>query len=78
MRQECVMSPWIFNIFFDGVVRQVNERAAGRGVRLRDGNGGGWEIKQVLHADDTVLIAETRDHLQHIVNEFERSCDSKE
>ena len=24
----------------------------------------------------TVLVAETRDHLQHIVNEFERMCDS--
>ena len=24
----------------------------------------------------TVLVAETREHLQHIVNEFERMCDS--
>ena len=37
----------------------------------------GWEIKQVLHADDTVLEAETREHLQqHIVSEFERACDT--
>ena len=37
---------------------------------------GGWEIKQVLYADDTVLVAETREHLQHIVSEFERACDN--
>ena len=43
------------------------------GVKLRDENGGGWEIKQVVYADDTALVAETR---VHIVNEFERGCDS--
>ena len=54
----------------------MNERAIGKRVKLRDENGGGWEFKKVLHADDTVLVAETREHLQHIVNEFERACDN--
>ena len=36
----------------------------------------GWEIKQVLYADDKVFVVETREHLQHIVNELERACDS--
>ena len=34
MRKGCVMFPWLFNIFFYRVVRQVNERAAGREVVL--------------------------------------------
>ena len=44
---------------------------------------GGWhrgrtkcEIKQVLYADDILLGIETREHFQHIVNEFERACDN--
>ena len=41
LRQVCVMSSWLFNIFFNGVVRQVNERATGRGVKLRDEKGEG-------------------------------------
>ena len=41
------------------MVRQVNGKAMGKGVKLRDENGGGWEIKQILYADDTVLVAET-------------------
>ena len=53
------MSPWLFNIFFDRVVRQVNERAMGRGVTLRDENGRCLENKQILYAIDTILTAET-------------------
>ena len=45
-------------------------------VKLKDEKGGSWEIKQILYADDTVLVAETKEHLQHIVSEFERACDS--
>ena len=37
----------------------------------------GGEIKQVLYADDKVFVVETREHLQHIVNELERACDSR-
>ena len=49
----------------------------GKGVKLRDENGGGaWEIKQFLYADDRVLIAETIEHLQDTVSKFERACDS--
>ena len=54
------MSSWLFNIFFDIVVRQVNERLLGKGVKLRDKNGEGWEIKRALYAHDTFLVAEKK------------------
>ena len=41
----------------------------------RNGNGRGWEINQ-LYANETVLVAETRVHLQRIVGVFERVCGS--
>ena len=53
-------------MLFDRVVRQVNGKAMGKGVRLRDENGGSWEIKQVIYLDDTVFLSETREHLQRI------------
>ena len=34
LRQDCVMSPWLFNMYMDGVVREVNERVLGWGVEL--------------------------------------------
>ena len=31
LRQGCVMSPWLFNVYMDGVVREVNVRVLGKG-----------------------------------------------
>ena len=28
LRQGCVMSPWLFNVYMDGVVREVNVEGA--------------------------------------------------
>ncbi len=30
LRQGCVMLPWLFNVYMDGVVREINARMAGR------------------------------------------------
>ena len=56
LRQGCVMLPWLFNLYIDGVVREVNARALGRGLKLVDGNDE-WERNQLLFVDDTVVVA---------------------
>ena len=30
LRQGCVMSPWLFNLYIDGVVREINTQVLGR------------------------------------------------
>ena len=32
--QSCVMSPWLFNVYMDSVVREVNVRVLGKGLEL--------------------------------------------
>ena len=57
--QGCVMSPWLFNVYMDGVVREVNVRVLGKWLELLSANGGGFEINQLLFADDTALVADS-------------------
>ena len=77
LRQGCVMSPWLFNIFMDGVVREMNARMAREGVRLKNADGGEWRLNQLLFADDTALVADSEEALRQLVVEFGRVCDRR-
>ena len=74
LRQGCVMSPWLFNIFMDGVVREVYSRVNGVGVKMREEGEREWVLSQLLFADDTALVAESAEQLQCLVGEFGRVC----
>ena len=63
LRQGCVMSPWLFNVYMDGVVREVNVRLLGKGLKLLSANGGKFEINQLLFADDITLVADSEEKL---------------
>ena len=41
------MSPWLFNVYMDGVVLEVNVRALGKGLELLSANGGRFEINKL-------------------------------
>ena len=72
MIQCCVMSPWLFNIYMDGVVREVNFRVLEKGQELLSANGGRFEKKQLFFADDTALVADSEEKLCRLVSEFGR------
>ena len=40
LRQGCVMTHWLFNIYMDSVLRKVNVRVLGKGLELLNANGG--------------------------------------
>ena len=61
LRRGCVMSPWLFNVYMDGVVREVNVRVLRKELELLSANGGRFEINQLLFADDTALVADSED-----------------
>ena len=70
LRQGCVMSPWLFNVYMDGVVQEVNVTVLEKGLELLSANGGRFEINQLLFADDTALVADSQDKLCRLVSEF--------
>ena len=63
LRQGCVMSPWLFNVYMDSVVREVNVRALGKGLELLSANGGRFKINLRLFADDTAIVAVSEEKL---------------
>ena len=73
LKQGCVMSPWLFNIFMDGVLREMKARTLGRGVALNL-EGRQWKLSSVLFADDAVLVAESEEDLGRLVREFDNVC----
>ena len=77
LRQGCVMCPWLFNVYMDGLVREVNVRVLGKGLELLIANGGRFEINQLLLADDTALVADSEEKLCRLVSEFGRVCERR-
>ena len=67
------MSPWLFNVYMDGVVRKMNARELGKGQVLWRVNDGRFEIKELLFADDTALVADS-EKLCRLESEFGRVC----
>ena len=72
LRQGCVMFPWLFNVYTDGVVWEMNVRVLGKGLELLSANGGRFEINQLSFADDTALVADSEEKLCRLVREFGR------
>ena len=38
------MSPWLFHVYMDGVVREVTAMVLGKGLEMMSVNGGRFEI----------------------------------
>ena len=74
LKQGCAMSLWLFNVYMDGVVQEVNVRVLGKGLELLSANGGRFEINQLLFAEDTALVADSEEKLCRLVSEFGRVC----
>ncbi len=64
------MSPWLFNVYMDGVVREVNARMLGRGLSLVNSDGREWNLSQLLFADDMALVADSEGRCRQLVDKF--------
>ena len=73
VRQGCVMSPWLFNVYMDGVIREMKAKSGGVGAKMME-EGNEWCMITSLFADDTALFVESEQELQRVVSEFYNVC----
>ena len=65
VRQGCVLSPDLFNLYSEVIMRDLMELD---GIKF-----GGRNLNNIRYADDTVLIADSEDKLQRLVQELVQS-----
>ena len=58
VRQGCVMSPWMFNIYIDGIIWEAIDKFTG-GVQLSN-----IKVQVLLFADDIVMVTERKEDIQ--------------
>ena len=53
------MSPWLFNEFMDGVMKEVREAVGDVGATLWDVRSNSeWKVELLMLADDTMLVGD--------------------
>ena len=71
------MSPWLFNVYMDCVVREANARVLTERLELLSKNDSRFETNQLVFADDTAPVADSEDKLCRLVSEFARVCERR-
>ena len=67
VRQGCILSPCLFNLYAEYIMRNAGLEEAQAGIRIA-----GRNINNLRYADDTTLMAETKDKTKEPLDESER------
>ena len=70
LRQGCEMSPWLFDMFMDGVARELSSRVNEMGVKLSEFGERERMLCQLLFADDNAVVAQSAEQQQCLVRDF--------
>ena len=65
-RQGCIKSPWLFNLYMDGVMKEVKVGMGKRGMKFLE-DGREWILPDLLYDDDLVPCGEWEEDLRAMV-----------
>ena len=61
VRQGCILSPCLFNLYAEYIMRNAGLQEAQAGIKIA-----GRNINSLRYADDTTLMAESEDELKSL------------
>ena len=67
VRQGCPLSPVLFNVFVNDLTTRLKDRGVGLFLRKK-------VFHSLMYADDIVLLAESAEDLQEMINVVEEFC----
>ena len=67
------MFPWLFNVYINGVMKEVNMEVRRGGVSFMEDERE-WRLSGLLHADDLVLCSRSEEDLRVMVGWFPEGC----
>ena len=76
IRQVCFMSPWLFNVYINTVMKEVKMGMERRGVRFQE-EGREWRLPGLFYVDGLVLCSESEEDLRAMVGRFVEVCRRK-
>ena len=66
VRQGCILSPYLFNLYTEYIMRNAGLEEAQAGIKIA-----GRNINNLRHADDTTLMAESEQELKSLLMKVE-------
>ena len=67
------MSPWLFNVYMDRVMKELKMGMGRRGMRFQE-EVREWRLPSLLYTGDLVLCGESEEDLRAIVGRFIEAC----
>ena len=62
VRQGCILSPYLFNLYAEYIMRNAGLNEAQAGIKIARRN-----INNIWYADDTTLMAESEEELKSLL-----------
>ena len=71
VRQGCILSPCLFNLYAEYIIRNTSLEEAQAGIKIA-----GRNINNLRHADDTNLMAESEEELKSLLMKVKEESES--
>ena len=72
VRQGCILSPSLFNLYAEYIMRKARLEESQAGIKIS-----GRNINNLTYADDTILMAESKEELRDLVMRVKEESSKK-